>query len=136
MILKPSRRRDRLTSDRVERVISVIELWTSKLIQQALTNQVNKDLGTNLTRVGILKNEAIRKAFERRLNMLSTGKPPREIDATTRQWNAKVDALHKQITERDETIRAYKERFIHLHYNAKRLGITVEDLEVPMPSLD
>jgi hypothetical protein len=133
MTAKRSRRRDRLTEERVERIISIIELSTSKLTQEGLTDKVNADLDTNFTRVGLMKKAEIRRAFDKRGRAWRSGKPAREVDATTHQLNAKVETLRRQLAERDETIRAYKERFIHLYFNATRRGITVEDLELPMP---
>lgn len=133
MALKRSKRRYRLTDDRVERVVAIIETWAGRLTGESLTNKVIKDLGITTTRVGLLKVEQIRKAFEKRVRAQKSGRPVSEIDATTRQWMAKIESLKLRFEERDEAIRAYKERFIHLHFNAKRIGIAIEDLEIPMP---
>lgn len=130
---KKQGRRYRLTEERIDYAVMIIETWQGHLTGEALAEKVSEDLQITVTRVGLLNKPRIRKAFEKRTDAQKSGKPIPDMDPTIRQWTAKVEALQAKLAARDEEIQQYKEKFITLHYNAKRLGMAVEDLEIPMP---
>ncbi len=133
MSRRPSRGRDRLDETRVPLIVTIIESWEGKISGEALAVRVAEQLGIRCTRPGLMKNETIRTAYDRRVKEGKTGRRRREPDAATRQLQNRIERLQAEIVEKDEVIRAFKERFVLLIHNARGHGMTVEQIEMPMP---
>lgn len=130
---RSSRGRDRLDDARVALIVTIIETWDGKISGEALAERVSAQLGIRCTRPGLMKNETIRRTYDRRVSDQKSGRRRREPDAATRQLQNHIEKLKAHIDEKDEVIRAFKERFVLLIHNARAHGMTVEQLELPMP---
>lgn len=87
------------------------------------------------TRQGMMKRDAIKTAFERRLKEIAGDRPPRaEAEPLVVVLGRQVEDLKEQVASRDKQINAFKQLFVTYRYNAQQLGITPEQLDQLIPA--
>ena len=136
--MKVGRRREQITQCRELEIIEVIDNWSlsnGKLSREALARTVCNGLNFQITRQGLMKREAIRKAYLRKELELSAGCAPRsDKEPLTVMLERRIEELLSLVADRDGDLARYKALFVTYHYNARHLGISTERLEQPIPS--
>lgn len=134
---KPGRKRDTITSDRRDQIIALINRWTlewGKLNGTTLEKKVEACLKLTLTRQGMFKHETIASSFKAKVDVLSGNKPKRVRLLEHELAAQRINARDSEIDRMKKTIDGYEERFVRYVYNAKMKGMTVDDLERPLPA--
>jgi hypothetical protein len=134
---KPGRKRDTITIDRRDQIVALINRWTlewGKLTGPNLEKRVESSLKLKLTRQGMFNHEPILTAFTER-NRVLTGNKPKRVRPVEAELAAKrLKAREAEILRLSRIVDGYEERFVRYVYNAKMKGVTVEDLERPLPA--
>lgn len=136
---KKGRSRDALTSDRVDQIIGLIDIWRpewGKLTGDHLAARIKLNLGFDTTRPALLngRHEGIRKAYDTKIEALyGPKKPPAPKPLEDQLREQRVDRLVKENAElRAENI-ALKQQFFIWIGNARRKGLSEADLNAPLP---
>jgi len=134
---KPGRKRDTITIDRRDQIVALINRWNlewGKLTGPKLEEKVEGCLSLKLTRQGMFKHDPIRTAFSKRNAVLNGDKPKRVRAVAEELAEQRIKARDAEIERLTQVVEGYEERFVRYVYNAKMKGMTVEDLERPLPA--
>lgn len=134
---KPGRKRDTISIDRRDQIVALINRWTlewGKLTGPNLEKKVECCLKLKLTRQGMFNHEPILTAFTNRNLVLKGNRPKRIRPVGEELAEQRIKARDAEITRLKQLVERYEERFVRYVYNAKMKGMTVEDLERPLPA--
>lgn len=87
------------------------------------------ELGCDVTRQWLDRNAVVAAAYRAR----KAQGPRVGTKATDGEFVAR---LKEQLRQRDETIREYEKRFLRYIHNATERGVTIEQMEAPIPGLE
>lgn len=131
------RRRESITDDRKDQIVGLINRWSpnwEKLTGPGLETKVKSTLGLTMTRQGMLKHVEIQDAFIQKRKELAGDKPKRQRALGEELLRQRIHAQAELIKRLEKDLGDYENLFVRYHYNAVMKGISVEDLEQPMPS--
>lgn len=133
----PGRKRDTISIDRRDQIVALINRWTlewGKLTGPSLEKKVEGCLKLKLTRQGMFKHEPILTAFTDRTAVLAGNKPKRVRSIDQDLAAQRILSREAEIDRLKRVVEGYEERFVRYVYNAKMKGMTVEELERPLPA--
>ncbi len=127
----------RLTDGEIEQIVGLITTWRGDLSWELLTERVASMLGRTFTRQGLNKQENILVAFQNAKIRLRTVAPdPSGLSPELALAQARIDSMTAELAvlraERDRL----NEKFATWLYNARSRGITIVDLNRPLPKVD
>lgn len=131
------RKRETITDTRERDIIEIIRSWDAtktKLTREGLVKRVTCQFGFVVTRQGLMKRDAIRKAYEERDREILEGQAlsnPKE--PLEEMFQRRLKAKDEELEKAKKTIIAFEELFVRYRYNATRIGIDPAKLEVPIP---
>jgi hypothetical protein len=134
---KPGRKRDTISIDRRDQIVALIDRWTlewGKLTGPNLEKKVEGCLKVKLTRQGMFNHEPILTAFTNRNVVLKGEKPKRVRPIGEGLAEQRIKARDAEITRLKKVVEGFEERFVRYVYNAKMKGMTIDDLELPLPA--
>ncbi|TPJ43459.1 hypothetical protein FJ434_01285 [Mesorhizobium sp. B2-5-13] len=128
--------RKRIDGEAVERICALIRSWpSSPLTWEALVEAIAQSERSEWTRQGLSNHEDIGDAYRtRKVDLRNGPKPVRdpEVVILKRQAEEKETAISKL----EAKLAHYEERQIIMMRNAVVRGITLEELERPLPPID
>ncbi len=130
------RKRDALTTGVQDRIVLLIEGWKPEwgaFSASALERKVTYCLGIKCTRQGLLKKETIKAAFDSRMGL--AGKPAKQRSADEVVLQQRIDRLEQLLADKTRQVDQLQELLIRFRYNAKLMGLPVEQLEAPVAPL-
>lgn len=121
------RRVRHLTESDVLRICTLVATWPLPTITwDALTHEVKLRLGVLWSRQALQKHPSIRSAFQQKKRS-----PVRQRMKDLEL--AALQRLRNRIQELEATLGRYEERFACHIFNARRGGLSLQDLEAPLP---
>jgi hypothetical protein len=136
---KIQRRSANIDEDMVKRVVSILENWDKpKLTWDSLTEELSRNAMPEYTRQALERQPFIKSAYASmkkvlRAESFNTRTPSR---STSSDHFLKIRALERKI-ERVEIENAnLVERFLRWLHNANNFGLSVEQLERPLPTIN
>ena len=136
MTKEKGRKREPITETRERDIIEIIRNWDAtktKLTREGLVNRVTCQLGFTVTRQGLMKREAIRKAYEEREREIHEGQAisnPKE--PLEEMYQRRLKAKDEELAQAKKKIAAFEELFVRYRYNAIQMGIDPARLEAPV----
>jgi len=130
------RKRHALTTSVQDQVVLLIDGWKLEwgaFSASALERKVTCCLGIKCTRQGLLKKEAIKAAFDRRIALAEKPANTKSADAVVLQQ--RVDRLEQLLAKKSAQVDQLQELLIRFRYNAKLMGLPAERLEIPIAPL-
>lgn len=129
-------RSPKLSEERVEAVLEILDGWTGKLTWLKLVDRIEHKLSCRYTRQALDGHERIAQGFRltKRRIQGETGRPPVEDPALQKALEriAGLEArLERLSSENDQLV----SKFIRWAYNAHLRGVTKEQLEQPLPPM-
>ncbi len=133
--------RSRLTPNEIDSIVGLLTSWSGELTWGLLVDRVTALLRRPFTRQGLDKHESIRIAFKlaKKRVRKDEGKQRRNL----RQGASALDVAQHTIDNLREEIlvlKAEKQRFLERFavwtYNARSRGISEQDLNQQLPTID
>jgi hypothetical protein len=137
---KKGRAREPITQSRIDQIVLLIQAWDPKKTGTPsgpkLEKKVLDELGIELSYPGMFKHQSIKDAFEERKAQIVSGKPPKRPPSPEIQLlQQRIERQGNEIRQLKDNLASFQELFVRHHYNAKARGMTVPDLEAPIPAL-
>jgi hypothetical protein len=128
----------RLTRDEIERIIEVLTSWQGKLSWDLLLARVKKTvLRRPFTRQGLAKQENILAAYQLAKERLRAGRPaPSPLPPELELMQNTIISLRGKIAVLESERGRFEEKFATWLHNARGQGISVAELNRPLPKAD
>lgn len=131
------RSRDALTTGVQDRIVLMIQGWKidwGEFNASALERKVSSCLQITCTRQGLMKKEAIKQAFDARMNLVGKA-PPRTKPADEIVLRQRIDRVEGDLAKAKTKIEQLEELVARQRFNAKMVGIPTGRLEQPIAPL-
>lgn len=124
-----------LSTDQIAQVVSLIDTWPdgSALTWEALRDRVERRLFIRPSRQTLHRQDHIRIAYRSRKDALRAGAG---ADRPRRVANARLNRLDAEVARLERELGAAYERLARWQYHAYKHGLTMQQLDAPMPRVD
>jgi hypothetical protein len=125
----------------IDRVVHLLGAWSKdrkygKLTWDRLIARLEQS-GRTWTRQALFAKEKVAEAFERAKDEIRGVAPKaarkQSDDSAVALLESKIASQQVEIDSLTRTLRDYDERFIRYQHNAQRRGVTVAELNMPLP---
>jgi len=127
-----------LRDEDIERIVEVLDGWSTKLTWELLIDAVEKRLFARYTRQALHKHARIKEAFAQRKAWLAGGGRPRRAAASP-ELQLALDRIER-LTGENERLKAENnrllEQFVRWAYNAHTRNLDQSFLNRPLPEVD
>ena len=131
-----SRGRTRIDADTAERICALIRSWPSGPMTWELLVETLATRGDGAwTRQGLHKHAVIAAEFAKRKKELRNGDRV-VVDPERAVANQRIAELTSKVFELERKLAHYEERHVTMMRNAAVRGMTMEELERPLPPVD
>jgi|APMI01.1.fsa_nt_gi hypothetical protein len=124
-----------LSDELILAIVRILDSWVEKLTWEALAEQIEKQLGVRYTRQALDRHARIKLAYqatkERLSAVPSSNKPLTKIQIQKRL--ADYYKLLAEVARLEKENEALLNQFVRWTYNASIRGLTVNELNAPMP---
>lgn len=120
----------------VVRVKSILDGWQGKLTWDFLVVEFEKRYGRASTRQALSRNSDIKNAFDDRKRHLKSGVSIKSKPQTLIGAAQSIDRLSAENIRLKKENERLLEMFVVWQYNAYKRGITEDQLNEPLPSID
>lgn len=126
-----------LTDEDIATVCQILDGWTGKLTWEDLIEAIAQRLLRRYTRQALFRHIRIRQAFDQRKEKLRNGyEQPVARTAELQLALDRVERLKSENERLTEENRRLLEQFVRWSYNAHSRGITEQQLNQPLPTVD
>jgi hypothetical protein len=122
----------------VSKVVVLLDTWPedAPVTWDKLGARVEEMLGHRWTRQTLEANADIKVAYLGRKDVGRVQPPAKPRDPTEVVFNRRIATLEADMAKLRTTLATYEERFAVHQYNALARGISVQELETPLPDID
>lgn len=136
-IIKPPRRRGLEGAD-VARVLALVASWPEdvSVTWDRLADRVEEVLRHRWTRQTLEANSEIKAAYRKQKDAGKVGCTGKQKDPAEVVYERRIETMRAENEKLRQTLTAYEERFALHQYNSLARGISVPELEAPLPEID
>lgn len=125
-----------LTQDDVKKIVSMLHKWSYELTWDLLVDACEKQLGITTTRQALNRKQEIKETFgitKKRLKVKGQNYArPNSINVA----HQRIEGLANEVNALRNANNFLIEKFVRWQYNALNRGMTLEELERPLPQQD
>lgn len=125
-----------LTQDDVKNIVSMLHKWAYELTWDLLVDACEKQLGIKTTRQALNRKQEIKETFgltKKRLKVKGQNYArPNSINVA----HQRIEGLANEVNALRNANNFLIEKFVRWQYNALNRGMTLEELERPLPQQD
>lgn len=125
-----------LTQDDVKKIVTMLHKWTYELTWDLLVDACEKQLGITTTRQALNRKQEIKETFgltKKRLKVKGQNYArPNSLNVA----HQRIEGLANEVNALRNANNFLIEKFARWQYNALNRGMTLEELERPLPQQD
>jgi hypothetical protein len=131
-------RNPHIKSNQIDELVGVIRSWQgSDFSWELICSAAEAVLGYRPSRSGLSSHREILLAFQARKSHARGGVPTsRPLPSSLSAASLRIQSKDAEIAELKRVVSRFEERFERWQYNARLFGMTLAELDEPLPSLD
>lgn len=123
-----------LSDECIEKAVSILDRWQNKLTWDEFLKVLSVDLGHKYSKMAMHKHPRILSAWNAAKTRLQS-QGIKHGDVVFQQALAKISELQAKLETKERDYAQLLEQFMIWSYNAKGFGISLEQLNNPLPPL-